>query len=381
MQKLQFWLGEEVEGLSHKGIHFDEILAYFLINAFGDREFAKNFLENGKLVLGINGGHFDEHLTGGQRKSTNECCATLVAKALKVENDLALKKLLRYVRRVDIKGHGQPKEIHNIIKLLHQQNVRSNSVLEWAILGINAKHGEEVTGDFTLKGVFKDMKKACQDKDDLKEAANWYRMGNNAFKTDQEAFVTKTKEEYKEKAVVKQINSTRGELTIVVVESDNPQMSKFARSKEGDEADVVIQKNSSDNVQIFTDKRKSLPLDDLARALRYEEQKIRDDFFTRDWNKLCCDGKVHPDKDLWFYLREGKMLLNGSLTATDVEPTKLTLRRIERIIEIALDPSIFNLEGCREGKCIAARHKNECPWYPWGLHRCRKIRYEMINKN
>jgi len=366
MYKLIFWLGEEFDGITHERAHFDEYLAYFLINEFGDSDFARKYLVNGKIELGVNNGDFDDHTIGGEvyeKKSS----AQLVAEALKVENDPRLTKLLRFAKLVDVEGRGQPRDMANIIKLLHDQNPDDpEMVMEWALIGISAKFSQHATGDFTLEGVFKDMAKEYQRPGDKEEAEAWFKKGDEAYKADKKAFNNLVKE-YHKRSYVTKINSTRGALTLVVVDGlDDIRLQKLARSKKGHQADVIIQRTPNGNVQIFTDKRKKLHIDDVVGVLRYEEQKARGEFITKDWKLLRCDGKMHPVDDIWFFMKRGGTILNGSLTAPDVSPTKLDSEDIVRIVRIGLDNNRLP-QNCRKYFC------KRCSWHPWGLPRCRKI--------
>lgn len=333
--------GKELLVEFHKDPHFDEILAGWLVEHFGTNEFLDEYAPDGKLHIGVGGGPFDEHPGPNNQKKDGECAATLVAKALGVDNDPALEPLLHYAWVRDLRGGAHPFELETLVKVFHRQFPnRPLKVIRWVEMAIEAKYQEQLQ------------------------------------------FVTETKTEFERAAEVEEIAGPGGRtLKMVSVVSDNPLMNKFARSAQGGYVAIIIQQQTSGNVQIFTDKRFGIDLRDVVRMIRLEEQKANGELITTDWRELEVEGKIEGIEE-WYYHREGQMLLNGSLTAPNVPPTRLSLKQIKEIVGIGVNSQAFEPSRalwCQAGECSATR-EDPCSWYRLGLLRCRRIRYEMRNR-
>lgn len=349
--------------VTHEMPHLDEIAAIWLLRKFGEIIFpgistakilfwnnggktpdgrtAEDYEREGILLVGVGGGFLDEHATAAQERKEGECATTLVAKALGVDDDPTLKKILKFVVNNDIKGGEQPFGLASLVKLLHQQYSEDpNKVIDWAVMGIEAEYCNQLE------------------------------------------FLGSTREEFKRMAVIEEIIGPAGKMfKMASFESDNKQMSKFARSMHGCCADVVVQRKSSGKTQVFTNKKTGLTLDEVAKMIRIAEMQKKGRVITSDWKKLSAEGSI-PGAEEWHFHIEGQMLLNGSLTATGVPPTKLTLDEIVDIVRAGINPSAFEptrASECTKGNCTSTQ-KRKCPWYPYGLLRCRQVRLEMKKK-
>jgi hypothetical protein len=155
--------------------------------------------------------------------------------------------------------------------------------------------------------------------------------------------------------------------------SDSRQFQKACRYRG---AAVVIQQKSSGHIQIFTDRRYELLIEDIVQMVRIEEMRAKGKVQTTDWKILRADGKV-PGVEEWYYHQEAQDLLNGSLTTPDVTPTRLSLERIRELVLLGVNDPYLPHPSCREnGVCI----KQRCRYYWYGLHRCRKFRFETEHK-
>lgn len=350
---------------THKDPHWDEIVAICLLKKFGDEKFPgitkartvywesgvktpdgrsiEEWERDGVLVVGLAESRFDEHIKDGDETNKGECAATLVARYLEIEDDPALEKILKYSTAVDTKSVAGPFDISYIIKLLHQKYPNNPSrVIRWAMEVIDVKYGEQLE------------------------------------------FLTSTKEDFRKNGKVIDISGPNGRtLRLAVIKSDNPQANKLARSKYGCSADIVVQQRSTGNTQIFTNKKSKLNIDDLVQTIRVKEQQHRrGGFVTSDWKVLASDGTV-SGADMWYYLKEGGMLLNGSLSAQNVEPTKIPFGMIINLVNLAMDTNRFDSKrsiNCQRGKCTSTK-SDTCPLYVYGLHRCRKIRFANHSNN
>ena len=342
--------------VTHEKPHLDEIFAIWLLRTFGEEQFpgvskakvnywtsggtspdglsAEQYLQDGIILVGVGGGCFDEHSTSATARKEGECTATLVAKALGIDEDPALDKLLRFVVQEDLKGSTSAFNLASMVKVMHQ-HYDPKKVFEWTVLAIEAKYLEQLQ------------------------------------------FWTTTRGEFMRISRVEEIQGP-GDRGVVVVsfKSDDPLMNKFARSSHGANAAVVVQKNSSGNVQVFTNKRFGLKLFDVARMLRLEEQRLKGGILqTTDAMELTKEGVV-PGCEEWYFHHEMQSIMNGSLTAKDVPRTRLSFERIVEIVHIGINPAAFEPKRaarCEQGFCDSCP-QNRCPWEPYGLTRCHKIR-------
>jgi len=335
--------------VTHESPHFDEILGIWLLRKFGEKVFsgistaeikfwgtggqspdgrsAKQYEQEGVLLIGVGNGRFDEHpAVNGERKE-HECAATLVAKALGLRDEPVFERIFKFAINSDLKAENHPFDIASIAKVFYQQTSDPEEVINWVMKGIGAKYQEQLQ------------------------------------------FFNVTKKEFEEKADVEEIQGPRRTIKMVSVVSDNPLMNRFARSVHGANADIVIQKRCSGNVQIFTNTKSGLILYAVAQMLRLTEQELKNDVRTKDWKMLASEGKVEGAEE-WFFQVAGQMLLNGSLTATQVPATKISFEKIKEIVRIGVNPQRF------EPKHTERCKRNKCPWYKFGLRRCRQIRYE-----
>ncbi|MEK7574136.1 MAG: hypothetical protein AAB514_01230 [Patescibacteria group bacterium] len=351
---------------THERPHLDEYAAIFLLKKFGESRFpgiskarivywspfaekigdrcsVDEYEKTGSLFIGVGGGRFDEHpAIGGERKQ-GECAATLVAKALGIADDPSLEKILKFALNNDIKAAASPFDLAYITKIMHQRYPdNSDKVMEWVMAGLEAKYQE------------------------------------------QDSFFNEAKKEFYRMAKIEEIITPRGMLRrMATVVSDDEQINKLARSAYGGNTAIIIQKKSSGHVQIFTNQHYGLTLYDIAQILRLAEQKAKGKIITKDWKVLASEGKVAGAEE-WFFFQAGQMLLNGSLTATGVPATKIPLEQIQEIVRIGINPNAFEPKfssRCKRGICAVSLIKGErCPWYEFGLQRCRKIRFEMRKK-
>lgn len=336
--------------VTHERPHLDEICAIWLLRKFGEEKFpgagaasitfagsggedlsgfsAEDFETEGAILIGVGGSRFDEHPGVKTFGKPDECASSLVAKELGIENDPALERILRFTKNSDLKGGNQPFDLAALVKSLHHVFPNeSDKVMNWTMLALDAKHQEQVH---------------------FLEAEN--QLGE---------------------AETEEIRGPGRSLKMVSGFSDSEQFNSAAR-KQG--AAIVIQRRSSGNTQVYTNNKERLVLYDVAQMLRVEEQEAKGNVATTDWRALASEGKVEGAEE-WYYQTAGQMLLNGSLSCPNT-PSNLGLERIREIVKIGVDPSCFEpsrADKCRKGICTSTRD-NPCPWYRYGLNRCRKIR-------
>lgn len=349
--------------VTHEKPHIDEYVGIWLLRKFGagmfpgvetakveywstggttpDGRSPEEYKREGTLLIGVGGGRFDEHPSADNERKEDHCATTLIAETLGVQDDPALEKLLKFVSNNDLKGAASPFDLAYLTKLLHEQYPNNpEKVMDWVMMGIEAKYRE------------------------------------------QSQFFHATRVEFERVARVEKMVGPRGDtIPVVVIVSDDTQMGKFARSQYGCEAGVVIQKRSSENVSIQTNQRLGIELYDVVQMLRTRERKIKGWNGRSNWKDLAAEGRVEGAEEWWFQ-EKTQAILNGSPTATDVPATHISLEEIVEIVRIGIDPSSFEpsrASQCAKGICSSSSH-NPCTLYRYGLHRCRKMRYEMKQK-
>ncbi|MEK7665207.1 MAG: hypothetical protein AAB361_03670 [Patescibacteria group bacterium] len=339
--------------VTHKRPHIDEVCAIWLLQKFGEKMFpgisetkitfagaggedlegfsSDEFESEGVVLVGIGGGKFDEHPGVKTFGKPDECASTLVAKELGIESEPALEKILNFVKKSDLKAGNQPFDLSNLVKSMHHAHPNDPAkVINWVMLALDSKYQEQV-------------------------------------------HFIKTKSELANKSVTEEIQGPGRKIKMVSGISDSEQFNNVCRNKG---AAIVIQRRSSGNTQIYTSNREGLVLYDVAQMLRIEEQDAKGKVITTDWRVLASEGKVEGAEE-WYFQVTGQMLLNGSLSCPNT-PTNLNLEKIRDIVKIGVDPASFEpsrTEQCQKGICVSTQH-NPCPWYKYGLGRCRKIRYE-----
>lgn len=333
-----FLRGKEVAFRTHDNPHLDEVGALLLIEKFGTEEFLNKYAKDGMILVGIGGGDLDEHPRDGQGRKNGDCAMSLVAKALGVEEDPALEKILKFITNNDLKGSSHPFDLASLLSARYQCSC--NGAPEKVI------------------------------RETINDLETFYEL--------QRRFFASTKADFEKKATIDVVKNGGKELKIVSIASNDPQISKFTRSSYGYDAAVVIQKKTSGHIQIFTNKRHGIVLFDVAQMIRAAEQKAKGKVLITDWKILNSEGTIDGVPE-WYFHHEGQMLLNGSLTNNDVAPTRLSVKRIRSFVQIALDYDKFSESHaveCKRGICTSTYGK-PCEFYPHGLHRCRKVRYQM----
>ncbi len=345
---------------THLKPHLDEFLAIWLLIMFGEIKFPgiRNALvefaetnvtekhpdeleKDGIVCIGIGGGKFDEHapLMGERKKS--ESASSLVMKYLGIADDPALRDFSKFVTDRDSKITGSKYDLSGLVKIAyHRKATDDMKVWEWVMFALEAIYDDSL--EF-FGPAMQDFAKAQQT----------------------------------------EVKTSKGKIKVVTGRSDVGQFSSFCRSVHGCGADVVIQQNSTGNVRVFTASRLQrmyVDLSDAARMIRLEEQKRAGQVLTTDW-KILGSAESVPGAENWYLHPERKMLLNGS-DSVEEPATLIPLDQIRQLVEISVSDSFEPGREihCKAGKCTST-HGNPCPWYAWGLQRCRNVRYNQYNNS
>ncbi len=373
--------GRKIWFLTHAALHVEEIAAISLLELYGTKEFLKTHCPHGIIHVGVLGGEFDEHPANGEAKKEDECAATLVARALGVRDNEELKEVLSYVLDNDLHGRDQPGGLATYVNMLHRVfSEQTAEIIDWALVAIRAKiRAEKKTKEFGKDYFGKLLVEQNPNKPEI-SAANWLAYTADAEKAQDEAFKAAL-EEIKEKGQISKIKGPNERtLVLLAIESDNNEIGRAGRFKDGANADIVVQRRPAGHVTIHTARRANLKLFTLARVLRYEEQKVRGKVIVNNWRELSDEG-MGPS-GVWYFHHEGQFLLNGSITAPATTPTMIPLADICELIKVAVCPETFEPARaalCQMGMC-ASKPENACPWYVWGLPWCQAVRAKAKEK-
>lgn len=370
--------GKRLWFLTHAAPHLEEIVGAELLERYGTAEFLAAHCPLGIIYVGVFGEEFDEHPANGDGRKENECAATLLAKALGVEARPELQELLTYVLRNDLKANDEKNGLATMVNMLHRQFPNEPArVINWALLAIGAKiNAKERTKEFNRDYFVRLLNEQNPDKAEV--AVVWLQTITEAEKLQDQAFQAAIVE-IKEKAKITEIiGPNKRKLRLLVIESDNNEMGRASRFQGGGNADIVVQKRSSGQVTIHSNRKNNLKFFALARILRFEEQKAGGEVTVTNWRELSNEGMMFG----WYFHHQGQFLLNGSITAPATPPTKLSLARIEELIAIAVNPDGFEpvrAPICSAGIC-SSRGDNRCSWHDWGLPWCQATRAKQAQR-
>lgn len=393
----------------HHHPHVDELVALMLIMDTpegrkrypGAKDAAVNFWRFGQVLeapkgddilnLGFDRGDLDEHekFDGEQYKI---CCASLVAREIGLRTP-AFYYMLRAIVREDRDGGARAlDEVPRLVKLLYQNEVPFPMVRKWASLvyqaeladikeEIGLKRKVQELPDrplLTIDRGFQLIKKHISKKD----AVWWSKLAGKAIKGQRLRFQAAKSLLNTKKATWENIwHYGDRYVKLVVVYSDNPEVSKAARSKG---AGIVVRVMSTGNIQIMTSHRLKIDLTSIAQAIRFEEMLGRElinpmddeDSARYQYSELSIPGTMEDCP--WWHLHDTPgfkgSLYNGTETSPDVPRTILKVSRIVHLIKtIGRGEKFhhdFNKEWCRNGRCAGRK----CPWFHYHLGKCHKLR-------
>ena len=341
--------------VTHKRPHADELVARMLLRRFkeGREKFpgietaTTSYMTTGELqdgktwtdfpdtvFLGCGGGPFDEHATSKKEREEGESCVTLVAKYLGLENDPGLTKILYFIKREDLGGSKVKHELPSVIKLLHAcHKDQDEAIAKWTEDAYYAIYEDEKVKEvsnpktwqpLTLTSTYEVLKSQR-----YKDLEWWKKFADDAIRFQQERF-DEAAREFGERAEVSRIPRASGKmLNFAWIESDNEEINKYARSRG---ADVFLQFQGQGRCFITTNQRADIDLSYAFVLLRMAEQHYRGGIKIKDEAVLGKEGFV-DGVPCWYLFHTKHMGFNGSLTATDVEPSKIPRNKIIECIK------------------------------------------------
>lgn len=319
--------GRKIIGETHAPpLDLDGGSALWMVEKWADEAFLKKHAPKGIVRVDVGGGALDHHPTATTSGKEGKCAATLTAKELDIQDDPGLQRILELVLSQDLKGGGGPLHLAALVKVIDQQR-SPQEAFQWMKIALEAEYEAQVI------------------------------------------FWTATREEYERIALAKDIRAGNRVVKLVVLLSDNPQISRYARSSEGGEADVIVQQERSGHVQIWGGR--GLPLTDVVRMIRVAELHNKGLLSVPDRITLAKEGLLQEVEE-WYFHRGGEgALFNGKPTDgnKDTPATGLPLDQIVRIVKMGIDPSLLS-DNCPRSHCIF----QGCGWHAWGLNRCENIR-------
>jgi hypothetical protein len=310
--------------VTHKRPHIDEIVAIKLLKVYGRKVFLgiekarvefwdagsktpdgkswKEWTKNGYLLVGVGGSCFDEHPAEKLERKEGHCAASLVAKYLGIENYPELQQLLKYTIDNDTNGGKNPFDLAAIITAGNKEwfETDPNSCLEWALQSVTI-------------------------------------MLNRQIK-----FFSETKKEFEMHAYIKKCLYQGREITLVAIESDNTDVGAYARSEHGASAQIVLQRNSKHQVTIITQNRARISLDAIFIKLVTKEKKLKGTYSGEVFT--AREGSI-PGVEEWYYDLPARRILNGSLSAPNVKPTRIPFEMIVDMVVHHLNNSVLNQQG------------------------------------
>lgn len=323
-------------------VHLDELVGLILLRRYGNERLpgvstapfrtltANDNIEelagrDDVVLLGCGAGRFDEHVFNGDKSKKDDCCATLVARFLGINEDPRWSRILKYTLHTDKNPPTLVLDLASSVMRFQNQGWELDSVLDYTEKTVEAAYAEQV-----------------------------------AFF---DADISKIREE--------PLVLNGGSHWIAVIEDDNQALIKRARFLG---AAVVIVRNSTGHTVVLTSNNLKLDMRDTARILRYLEQTMKGEVLVSDWGVLEEEGSIQEAPE-WFFHEEARNVLNGSNSRPDLPATTLPLSIVVQAVQTGLQDGFeSNREStCLQGRCTSTRD-NPCSWYALGLLRCRATR-------
>lgn len=298
-----------------------------------------------------------------------------------------MEKIVRFITSRDLKSGQQFLDIAHITKIISPK-LPANEVVEYVVSALEAFHGYTPRTKELKRYIFiQTFKKFAKDKKEIPQILLRYYERISAGKSDnipdilsittaetedlirfilEEAYDDQKEFQETEKVFASLTKINIGNHNFLVTCDTNSRQFQKVALRNG--AAVIVVRNAKGQVQIFTQKIAGIKINDIAAAIRYEELRKRGHSETVNFAELHKDG-TSALIPIWHFFGTGGMLLNGSHTTPDQEPTALSL---EEIIDIIKKVQMSYMPVCKGGKYRCAGGK--CLIYNWGQENCRKLR-------
>ena len=256
-------------------------------------------MKEGKILLDVGGGIFDHH-----NKLEKTTASELVAKALGIQNEPAIQKLLAYAKRDDFYGKGTQSDdpldkafgLSGLIAAMNKTHLDNPTVIVDTILPLlQAHHNQEK---------------------------------QRTIESPKEISLLRERGLFSEIEVIQKKNT----LKVCFVESDNVGLPGFLRATDGGRYDVVVQKRSTGHVNILTKPLKRPDLRPLVGLIRTEEYSIRSGISYPNPDLLKLPGR-NDDVPFWYFDPATNSLQNGGVNPEQTEATKIPWEIIKKLTE------------------------------------------------
>ncbi|MEO8066003.1 MAG: hypothetical protein ABI643_04110 [Candidatus Doudnabacteria bacterium] len=306
-------------------IQIDTAIAYFLLQNFGEEKFpgikqanlefwmelpAEKTLDQleqeGYILIDLGNSKFDHHRLGPE--NTKISTAHIVAQYLEIEERPDLQKMLEFARRDDLEGMG------TISK-------------------------DTIDRTFGLSGLLTTLNKALPNSsqkilDVILPLLTAHLLEENK----RHELMPREYQELKSIGKIKEFTATQlgKHLKIIYVESDNPGLAGYLRSRAVG-ADLVIQKASTGHVNFVSRQQTKLQMKKMARLIKLlEAQKNGITLPIDSPEELERPGRTDKLAH-WFYDSRANTIQNGGLSPQGIPATKLTYDDIEQLVKDGLN--------------------------------------------
>lgn len=280
---------------------------YIFSSQLGEGETTETLMADGTFPLDIGGGETDHH-----NKSEKTTVSRLVSKLLGVENNPALSKLLQYAERDDFYGKGT----------LSTDPLDRAFGLSGLITSLNKKY-------------FKEPEKVIEFSLPLIDC----------FYTEEEKRAVEMPKEVEEKlatgkAQILEVRQRGKPLKVIFMDTENPSMAGYLRSKLGGAYDVVALRISSGHINILTRPAQRVDLRSLAVLVRTQEAQVRGVTLEGEPSTLSLPGSLKEVPE-WYYDTATNSLLNGGPNPQNISPTQIDPFEFQKLLELGLSERLW----------------------------------------
>ena len=363
-----------------------------------ERKTAEEWLRDGYILVDVGGNGEPEkvegrlkHLDHSHDPSNRDTCATtscldLIRRDMEVELDELLIKLVNFVKKNDLRGGRSFLDLADICKVAlakledHEKLLYMKALLNAYINNKGEPNSElfcEIFAEFA-KGKKEIPQKLLNYLERVQEGEtsnvpDLVRITNPEIASHVRLILEETylsQMEYREAEMlcwgIKEVILVGG-ISLVSLETDNPQ---FHRAALSNGADIIAVKRSNGHVQIYTRKsKKGINLEDIVVAIRAEEACVNEDQLPN-----LADLRRDEAFGVWYYFKEGGMLMNGSSTANAQRKTKLDFRK--KVVPTIVAVQNGYMPYCK-GRYPCSK---ECDLHLLNFAHCRRYRATVENK-
>ncbi len=303
----------------------DTIVALFILKRFGEEKFPgistatyefgalmpegseEELNKEGIFLIDIGNGQFDHH-----NKSPQTTAVNLISDYLGQKDNPALLRLKQFVERDDFYGKG----------IISTDQIDRAFGLPGLIGCLNKKY-------------FTDPSKVVDIIHPLIEAY---------YEEEEKRAIGMPKELAEKlengKATAIEFRQKGRKMKCIFIETDNPSMAGFLRSKLGGEFDVTAIKLSSGHTNVLTQQRRNVDLRSLAVLIRMQEAEAKGTPLSGDPEAFAIPGKIKEVSN-WYYDIATNSLLNGGPNPGSIQATAIPAFEFVKLLELGLSEKLW----------------------------------------